>query len=66
MSAEMDGRDIDGNRIQVERAKGPRAGQGRSSGQRTDFRLRVENLSRDVSWQDLKVNDIRARIIDPL
>lgn len=54
--AEMDGRDVDGNKIQVEHAKGPRpGGPARGGGPRSDFRVRVEGISRETSWQDLKV-----------
>jgi len=53
----MDGRELDGSRIIVEFSRG---GGQRSSGraygppQRSDYRVTVENLPRDMSWQDLK------------
>jgi hypothetical protein len=62
--ADMDGRDVDGNRILVEWAKGPRAGgpvRG-PTGMRTDFRLTVEGLTSDTSWQDLKVTSCNLAV----
>jgi len=53
----MDGRDLDGSRIIVEYSRG---GGYRSTErtygppQRSDYRVSVDNLPRDMSWQDLK------------
>jgi len=60
---DMHGRTLLGSRITVELAKGPRSsGDGRrapwvgkyGAPVRTRYRLRVENLSSRLSWQDLK------------
>jgi len=52
----MDGRDLDGSRIIVEYSRGGSRSSNRSSGppQRSDYRVAVEGLPRDMSWQDLK------------
>ncbi|CAI5729337.1 unnamed protein product [Peronospora destructor] len=61
----MDGRDFLGGRIRVELARGgSRRGNGRGGGdrfergrnppQRTDFRVRVTDLPRDVDWRNVK------------
>uniref|UniRef100_A0A8B9VJ16 RRM domain-containing protein n=1 Tax=Anas zonorhyncha TaxID=75864 RepID=A0A8B9VJ16_9AVES len=60
---ELNGKDLCGERVIVEHARGPRRGYGyRRSGRdkygpptRTEYRLIVENLSSRCSWQDLKV-----------
>jgi len=51
---EMDDRDVDGSYILVQQAKG--GGRRGPSGppQRGEYRLVVEGLPRDMSWQDLK------------
>ncbi|XP_022350109.1 serine/arginine-rich splicing factor 6 isoform X2 [Enhydra lutris kenyoni] len=63
---ELNGKELCGERVIVEHARGPRRGGGgyssrRTSGRdkygppvRTEFRLIVENLSSRCSWQDLK------------
>uniref|UniRef100_A0A8B9TAW7 RRM domain-containing protein n=1 Tax=Anas platyrhynchos TaxID=8839 RepID=A0A8B9TAW7_ANAPL len=59
---ELNGKDLCGERVIVEHARGPRRGYGyRRSGRdkygpptRTEYRLIVENLSSRCSWQDLK------------
>jgi len=49
----LDGTNLDGSRIIVERSRGPRPGP-KGPPQRTEHRVVVENLPRDISWQDLK------------
>jgi len=55
----LDDTELQGSRIMVQHARGPRPRDGGGfrgpSGGRTDYRVTVEGLSRDVSWQDLKV-----------
>jgi len=55
----MDGQDLDGRRVSVEMARGPRRGGGDRSGPggarpRGGHKLIVENLDARTSWQDLK------------
>uniref|UniRef100_A0A8D0FZS3 RRM domain-containing protein n=1 Tax=Strix occidentalis caurina TaxID=311401 RepID=A0A8D0FZS3_STROC len=61
---ELNGKDLCGERVIVEHARGPRRDKQFSSGisgrdkygppTRTEYRLIVENLSSRCSWQDLK------------
>jgi len=55
----LDGHNLDGSRIVVEfsrggRRSGPRGGYNRGPPQRSDYRVAIEGLPRDISWQDLK------------
>jgi hypothetical protein len=52
----LDGREVDGAKIVVEKSRGPRP-KLNFRGRRTDHRVTVEDLPMDCSWQDLKVND---------
>eukprot|EP01102_Stenamoeba_stenopodia_P010756 TRINITY_DN3269_c0_g2_i1.p1 TRINITY_DN3269_c0_g2~~TRINITY_DN3269_c0_g2_i1.p1 ORF type:complete len:206 (+),score=30.88 TRINITY_DN3269_c0_g2_i1:111-728(+) len=48
---------LDGSRISVEFSKGPRqssSGSRSGGGARSDHRVSVDNLPREMSWQDLK------------
>lgn len=49
---EMNGRDFHGSKIRVEFCKGPKRERRQSS--RSDYRVIVDNLAYNVSWQDLK------------
>lgn len=61
---DLDGKTIDGRRVRVEHTRDSRFeggrhggggyGRGKPPGQRTGYRLVVENLSSSTSWQDLK------------
>jgi len=56
---ELNGKDLLGERVSVEHARGTRRAASRDRGRygpptRTDYRVIVENLSTRVSWQDLK------------
>merc|ERR1712130_1069426 len=56
---ELNGKDLLGERVSVEHARGTRRASSRDRGRygpptRTDYRVLVENLSTRVSWQDLK------------
>lgn len=58
---DLNGRKLNGNRIVVELAKGPKKGERRApwvskygAPSRTKFVIRILNLSSRVSWQDLK------------
>merc|ERR1712107_802309 len=69
---ELNGKELLGQRVSVEHAKGPRRDRDRGRSplrrrdsrapwldkygppQRTNYKVRVENLSTRVSWQDLK------------
>jgi len=51
----MNGREIDGERIVVEWTRGNTRGRGRGyRPERSDYRVRIENLPEHAHWQDLK------------
>jgi len=52
--AALNGSLLDGCRIIVEFSKGPRQSRGDRASSRSDYRVTVDNLPRDMSWQDLK------------
>jgi len=49
----LDGYNLNGNRIIVEFSRGPKRGP-RGPPSRSDYRVSIEGLPRDMSWQDLK------------
>uniref|UniRef100_A0A4W5QLY3 Serine and arginine rich splicing factor 6b n=1 Tax=Hucho hucho TaxID=62062 RepID=A0A4W5QLY3_9TELE len=70
---ELNGKDLHGERVIIEHARGPRGRSKYNSGYssrirtgwdkygqpvRTEYRLIVDNLSSRCSWQDLKVNTV--------
>lgn len=53
----LDGYELDGSRLIVEWSRGPRSGGGGGRAgppQRSEYRALVDNMPRDMSWQDLK------------
>jgi len=51
----LNGHSVDGSRIAVEHSRGGRkSNPSRGPPQRSDYRVSVDGLPRDVSWQDLK------------
>lgn len=52
--AALNGSILDGARIIVEFSKGPRQSRGDRASSRSEYRVTVDNLPRDMSWQDLK------------
>ena len=51
---EMNGQDLDGNNIVVETAKGPKERKENFQRRSSGFKLQVEGLAYNTSWQDLK------------
>lgn len=56
---DMDGRELDGARIVVERGRGHRPNGPKFATRRTEHRVSVEGLDSHTSWQDLKVSSGR-------
>ncbi|CAN0023891.1 unnamed protein product [Choristocarpus tenellus] len=50
----MDGREIDGARVVVQRGRGHRPNGPKFATRRTEHRVLVEGLDSHTSWQDLK------------
>ncbi|CAN0412292.1 unnamed protein product [Discosporangium mesarthrocarpum] len=60
---EMDGREVDGARIVVQRGRGHRPNGPKFATRRTEHRVLVEGLDMHTSWQDLKVTELREKEI---
>mmetsp|Transcript_24524 Transcript_24524/g.42167 ORF Transcript_24524/g.42167 Transcript_24524/m.42167 type:complete len:245 (-) Transcript_24524:552-1286(-) len=50
----LDGRDVDGSQITVERSKGPRSSGSARPPMRSEYRCIVTQMAQYTSWQDLK------------